>query len=340
MPADNIWDLAVEQSRKNEKGSKQAKDSVVLIMGNKKAGKTSISYRFVERTENPKPSIALEYLFGRRSRGIDMDKEICHIWELGGGTLFTELLEVPITAENASTLSVILVLDLSVPEELWFTLETLLQAVKKRIDIVASISKDSTLKKVLGEHPRYEITANHEDKDIIDPFPVPLLIFGSKYDIFQDFDPEKKKIISKTLRFIAHVHAANLLFISNRSENLVNKGRVAISNMVFGSAASKMPSFDYNKPIYVPFGSDSIQSIGTLSSSSSMLGESHSGSLESWKRAFVSHFPQIVATSAIPDDPGKDPHFKEKDIDMMKAEKDKELEEYKKNQQRRRIDWP
>lgn len=49
-----------------------------------------------------------------------------------------------------------------------------------------------------------------QDKDLLDPLPVPLAIVGSKYDIFQDFDPEKKKIISKTLRFVAHTNGASL----------------------------------------------------------------------------------------------------------------------------------
>ena len=49
-----------------------------------------------------------------------------------------------------------------------------------------------------------------QDKDLLDPSPVPLAIVGSKYDIFQNFDPEKKKIISKTLRFVAHTNGASL----------------------------------------------------------------------------------------------------------------------------------
>ena len=39
---------------------------------------------------------------------------------------------------------------------------------------------------------------------------IPLAILGTKYDIFQDFEPEKKKIICKTLRFVAHTNGASL----------------------------------------------------------------------------------------------------------------------------------
>ena len=45
---------------------------------------------------------------------------------------------------------------------------------------------------------------------MMDPFPIPLVIIGGKYDEFQDFDSEKRKIICKTLRFVAHSHGAHL----------------------------------------------------------------------------------------------------------------------------------
>ena len=54
---------------------------------------------------------------------------MCHIWELGGGTLFPTLLTAPLAAasQNLSNLTVILILDLSNPQQLWFTLETMIQ---------------------------------------------------------------------------------------------------------------------------------------------------------------------------------------------------------------------
>ena len=46
---------------------------------------------------------------------------------------------------------------------------------------------------------------------MLNPLLIPLVIIGGKYDIYQDFDPEKKKIICKTLRFIAHTNGASLM---------------------------------------------------------------------------------------------------------------------------------
>ena len=54
------------------------------------------------------------------------------------------------------------------------------------------------------------IYALMQDKDMLDPMPVSLGMIGSKYDIFQNFDPEKRKTICKTLRFVAHINGAAL----------------------------------------------------------------------------------------------------------------------------------
>ena len=40
---------------------------------------------------------------------------------------------------------------------------------------------------------------------------MPTVIVGTKYDIFETYEPEKKKIIAKTLRFMAHYHGAALI---------------------------------------------------------------------------------------------------------------------------------
>lgn len=55
---------------------------------------------------------------------------MCHIWELGGGTLFTPLLSTAQSLSSSVTMTLVLVLDLSQLNQLWTTLETLLNAVK------------------------------------------------------------------------------------------------------------------------------------------------------------------------------------------------------------------
>lgn len=54
--------------------------------------------------------------------------------------------------------------------------------------------------------------------------------------ILQTEDFEKKKLICKCLRYVAHSKLANLLFVSSKSESLVSKARASISSMVFGTS--------------------------------------------------------------------------------------------------------
>ena len=49
-----------------------------------------------------------------------------------------------------------------------------------------------------------------QDQELLSPMMIPVAIVGTKYDIFQEFDPEKKKMICKTLRFLAHMNGASL----------------------------------------------------------------------------------------------------------------------------------
>ena len=48
----------------------ERENSHVLICGSRDCGKTSLVLRFLERDEQPKPTVALEYTYGRRSKGV------------------------------------------------------------------------------------------------------------------------------------------------------------------------------------------------------------------------------------------------------------------------------
>ncbi|KFM74014.1 hypothetical protein X975_16372, partial [Stegodyphus mimosarum] len=208
-------------------------------------------------------------------------------------------------------------------------METLLNAIKNRIDNVLNESNDPNLKKSLYQLARNRIPEGHEDSSSIDPFPVPLLIIGSKYDIFQSEEFEKRKILCKCLRYVAHSKSASLQFVSSKSEAHVIKIRVSISSMVFGTPCSKTAVLDHNKPLYISCGADSFESIGSLTS---LNVENKSGpkSLMEVKKIFTSYFPQVEEKNVIPDDPANDPNFREPDIDNMRVQKKKELFEYKK----------
>ncbi|RUS72999.1 hypothetical protein EGW08_019247 [Elysia chlorotica] len=262
----SLWDIAVEQSNlEKEADNAQCEESSIFLVGSKSSGKTSIILRFLDRDEPPKPTVALEYTFGRRAKGHNIAKDVGHIWELGGGTWLSKLMDIPINQNTLLHTTLMLVLDLSSPTELWVTMETLLNAAKTRLEEAIQEAKadDPYIKDKLRKKAWERVGEEHQDKTMMEPFLVPLVIVGSKYDVFQDFDSEKRKIICKTLRFLAHVHGATLQFFSIKQEQMVSRMRGIFSHYLFGTNASKTLQVEHNKPIFVPAGHDLLQQIGT-----------------------------------------------------------------------------
>lgn len=66
-------------------------------------------------------------------------KDICHVWELGGGLVFKDLLSVIVEKTKGRRLSVVLVLDLSKPDVLWNSMELILEEVKTQLGILSDV---------------------------------------------------------------------------------------------------------------------------------------------------------------------------------------------------------
>ncbi|KAL5257454.1 hypothetical protein ACHWQZ_G012407 [Mnemiopsis leidyi] len=340
-----IWDLCIQATERAELNTTREVDSkgvvqenpnksvesTMFVVGAKSAAKTSIILRFLDRDEQPKPTTALEYTFGRRSKNNNMLKDVAHVWELGGGIALSNLIEVPITKQCIKNLSVVICVDLSKPETIWTTIESLLNTIKLRVKkVIAELKRDcpSEANQLVAEClARYG--SDHPDKDNLDIIPVPITIIGTKYDEFQNFDPEKKKIISKTLRYVAHHHGAHLCYFSSKMEALVMKTRGLLGHLVFKTQLSKTITTDHSKPIYVLAGMDAISQIG---SPPAIVGSR--SPLDQWKQLFLSTFPQ-EAEAMLPEDPTKDSKYNESIIDSVRAQKDEELERFKKLQERK-----
>ncbi|XP_006638854.2 cytoplasmic dynein 2 light intermediate chain 1 [Lepisosteus oculatus] len=344
--SDTLWDLALaeERCRESREGEEEGEggdltelgERALFFMGNKAGGKTTIILRCLDRDEPPKPTLALEYTFGRRARGHNTPKDIAHFWELGGGTSLSDLIQIPITADTVRSLSVVLVLDLSKASVLWLTMEQLLQSARNHVDKVsAELLKTGDAKD--NRHPSKRglrtLAKDHPDRELINPFPVPLLIIGSKFDIFQDFDSEKRKTICKSLRFVAHYYGASLIFTSSKSESLMSRTRSFVNHLAFGTERGKVVSTDHNKPLIIPAGMDSLSQIGSPPTTDFDIGTLHAKNpLDLWKKVYERLFPpESTKNPKDIKDPAKDPQYAEPEVDSMRAQKDQELEQYKKN---------
>merc|ERR1711935_704799 len=101
-------------------------------------------------------------------------QDVCHIWELGGGTLFTKLLETPLSPLKLPNIHVVIMVDLSKPEELWFTLETLIGMLQSHLDIALKNPEatQNEIEEKLLQKTKANIDSEHPDKDLIRPFPL------------------------------------------------------------------------------------------------------------------------------------------------------------------------
>ncbi|XP_061767165.1 cytoplasmic dynein 2 light intermediate chain 1 isoform X1 [Nerophis ophidion] len=343
--SDKLWELAaaevqsVENGGSEEGGGEAVGERTVFLMGSKAGGKTSILLRCLDRDEPAKPTLALEYTFGRRATGHNTPKDIAHLWELGGGISLSDLVQIPITPASIRSLSVILVLDLSSPNALWGTMEKLMQAAQVQVEKAASQAMQDGKSRAGSKHQMTVSSAtrvlpkDYPDRELISPFPVPLLIVGSKYDRFQEFSSDQKKVVSKTLRFVAHYHAASLIFTSIKSESQMSKTKSFFSRLAFNVETSKTISCDPSKPLIIPAGADSFSQIGSPPTTNVDIASLHARNPKDlWKKVFEHIFPpESLSEQKELKDPAKDPQYSEPQIDAMRAQKDQELEEYKKN---------
>lgn len=198
------------------------------------------------------------------------------------------------------------------------------------------VAKESRLPQYLKKKAWAKMGDDHADKDLLDPFKVPLTIIGTKYDLFQDFESEKRKLICKTLRYFAHVNGASMLFTSDKDETLIGRAKVALSHMAFKTGSSRSCHFDHAKALAIPVGADSMAQIGPPPVPKEELAKIRNP-LEMWRKAFVMLFPpdEAAQEAALTQDPGTDPKFREAAVDEARGNKNEELERYKRNAERR-----
>jgi len=333
----DLFSIAQEEVRSGKVGNVSGDESHIILVGSRGCGKSSIMLRFLDRTETPRSTTAMEYTFGRKSKGHNAaQKDVAHIWELGGGSSHSQLLQVPLQVETLKSTSVMIVVDLSKPDAIWVTIEKLIREVRSVID--KALEKLSPKDRNEIESAQKERLAQVKDvaeSQSIDIFPLPLILVGGKYDIYSDFESEKRKVISRTLRFLAHSHGASLVFFSDNSEILVSRIRAFMSHYIFRTNAPKNVVTDHHQPLLIPFGKDSFNGIGNPPLSEGDVGRMQARSpAELWKLAFNRFFPSAAASGedalTIPPDPTlADPYFQEKLIDEQRKEKMSQVTKYR-----------
>ncbi|KAI8917126.1 hypothetical protein DFJ77DRAFT_459291 [Powellomyces hirtus] len=335
----DIWtvikELKAAESKKPAENTPEAPiESTLFFLGAKGAGKTSLILRFLDRDEPPTPTTGLEYTFARRTRGVNGVKDVAHIWELAGGTSLAPLISIPLTEANIHTTTFVIVIDLSNPPDAIATLPALLTHLQTATATIldgleARGSKRPKAMKAVA-WKRYS-SLEGTDRDYVKPSPVPIVIIGTKYDVFRDTESESRKTLTRLLRYLAHTHGASLLYTSTSDAATQTKARAALTHHAFKTAGLKTMVADAGRPLLIPAGWDDFAHIGPPRGTgppSDVVGAKKPpvAPWRVWEDAAREVFPpaqQIVARRVEAE------KFKEEAVDSLRAQKDLELEKLK-----------
>ncbi|XP_063709379.1 cytoplasmic dynein 2 light intermediate chain 1 [Culicoides brevitarsis] len=319
---ESIQDIAiklVQEQMKNSNANNETKERTIFVLGSKGVGKTTIINRFLDRDDPARPTLALEYSFGRRtSPGQGVQKQVCNVWELGCLANSNQLVEVPVRSHGIENFFALIVLDLSEPAHIWTHLEASLNGLREAYrnnchDAEITKGRERTREKIGNEHP---------DVNTLELFPFPCVIVGGKYDIFQDLDSEIKKHVCRCLRSIAHTIGAALVFYSVKNSALAKTMRDTMNHLGFGSPSNpfRSNSTDYNGPLIIAFGGDSWEKIGVTPSNSDRIGIVYVTAVPQKEKKDQDNNSDTDKNAE-----NKDLGFREAYIDELRAQKDEEL---------------
>ncbi|XP_041987416.1 cytoplasmic dynein 2 light intermediate chain 1-like [Aricia agestis] len=239
----SILDIATEIYENNISESSKKSSYSVCLVGSKSVGKSTLIHHFLDKHDAVKETLVLEYSYGRKtSPKQGMEKTICHVWEYGGrmDMLSTVLKAIP-TGDN---FTYCIMIDLSKIKTLWNVMET---SIRSMID-----NFDAKLPE--------------------------LVIICGKYDLFKNYDSEVKKVVCTTMRSVALLYNAPLMFFSSKEPQLLKKGKDLLYSTGFGtSIPQKEKIVNYSKPLSISKGVDTWEQIGYPPST-----------LEQIKRRFIS----------------------------------------------------
>lgn len=340
----SILSRLIQERQQNSAEEEFANDVTILFCGAKKSGKTSLVDRFITKDEkdNPKPTVALDYKFARYAAEASNSKVLAHIYDLGGDESNEGLVTIPVSPGTIGNIVLAITLDLSAPHSVLRDLEKWVALLSEQVRkaFLALQQEPNGAKRIEAiQNSRTELYAENPDASAVRLFPVPLVIFGTKWDAMAEaVDPDKRKLLCRALRHFAHVNGASLIMTSTKDKTSLNAYKGILRQLLFGvTAKGGLPQqLDPSKPLCVLAGKDGLQAIGAPTSSGGMSTDG------GWKSLMGDYFPDPQLRSKDPKksesaqvgEELKDPKFAESSIDGMVEQRLEELQQYRRQVER------
>ncbi|KAJ2998308.1 Cytoplasmic dynein 2 light intermediate chain 1 [Globomyces sp. JEL0801] len=219
-----------------------------------------------------------------------------------GGVYLSDLLDIPINESNIHLSSLVIVLDLSKPDKILDILDHFLEKIRSRIKVILDKleSRGSKRPQALRSYAWKRFGTEHPDETLVKPLPVPILILGTNYDSLASMESERRKLLTKTLRYVAHSNGGSIVFNSIHDEALNTRTRQYLTHLAFRGSAPKTIIIDHNKPISVLAGQDTFSQIGLPPSevNSDTIGRQNVVSYEVWRTNYNRYFPSTERTTS------------------------------------------
>jgi len=335
-------------------------DTTTLFVGDSGSGKSSLIQSFLKPTvtKEPKSTFALEYNFARKKGGSGSggsERSVAHIWELGGDIYEPKLLEIPLTLKGLSNTSVVIVCDLSRPQNIMTSLlrwvGLVREVINKRVGELKATNSSAVAgfrEKAMGpfrEHPK--------DSARVRPCEVPLYIVANKFDSFRALGAAERRQALQCLRFVAHYHGATLIAASTADLTLKESFRSLCNTVCFGAPLKSACETSVDKPVYVTVGRDDFEGVllGSAAGGAGGAGEASLSqfltpqgvSRECWGRLsdLVKGVfgPADVGPEGVEGvEEGRDENeFPEAEVDSMRAQRDTLLVRYLQEAERKEL---
>lgn len=330
---DDLWSKALDERDGGENNPQNEDEHHTLVfVGEPNAGKTTQLQRVLEISDSVEPTVGMEYSYGTRPKRMSNSqaRDIIHAWELAGGSEEMDLLQAAIVPHNLHVTTVAVWINLASPRDSFERALFLLETVRRRVDeCMKSLKVTQDPKLEIIQKRNAAIFDGHQDRSSVKPLGVPLVVVGGQYDVFEDFDPQTRKIACKAIRYLALLYGGAVVFTSKEEEALVSRLRTTLYTAVLRHAPRKASSTDPHKPLLVPVATDTFDTIGTPSGT----GNAHSVGISAWKSEWEDLFAEHKGAGDGQEDNSQNIEdtvkYAEHSIDAARLDRDQELEKYK-----------
>jgi dynein light intermediate chain 2 len=316
----DIFALSVKHMEDNQIDAISEKTAIVV--GEKGSGKTTLIAALAgeEAKADRKPTAGMDYKYAIKK--VENKKVVGNFHEIGGGRVLADLIETALNSSKIKDTVVVIAIDLSQPDTavhfLSFWLKIVSTAVNKALDSLNA--SDPALASQVREQSAFK-WEGHVDSKRVYPIPIPVIIVGTKYDVFGIEESENKKWMCRALRYFAHTNGCDLTFCSYREKDFSAVKQI-INYQMYSSPKEPKIQADHSKILSIVERQDKLTAIGDPAIPGEMSLE------QAWTMSVEQFFPLKNSITEENNDKELDEisKYPESKIDALKAQKDEEMQ--------------